>query len=350
MKYTHRLSLFLLGISQTSCGLAQRYRGGFRVPTTTTAVPSVTSVAIADQEINAAANAAIEVPADPVNEAPITSSTSSTATNSGETDNGITNNTVDTEDTDSGTGLADSTSGTYCITMVGNVDYSCSISGGAFTGDCTNGGKVCSSGTNLDIGGGKIALTAPGADPNQQAVTLIECFFPNAATFSGGNKGTCDISMVDGYTYDAVCTGTVSFGYQGTLWKPSEPSYGCTGDAVLDEANSACLDPIGRSLYTVDQAPAFFQPAGNGAIVAAYQSGSLATLEGQTADITCTVSGGMPNSAAIAKREASDAALVERGIMEVGDREAARRHYGPLHVRGPHAHTGGMRHLLAGSK
>lgn len=161
----------------------------------------------------------------------------------------------------------------------------------------------------------------------------------------------------DGYTYDAVCTGTLSFGYpNGPLWKGTSSPYGCSGGgAVLDAVNSACTDPNGHTLSDISQVLPFFQPAASAtstaeAIVAAYQSGSYAELSGTSADVTCTISGGMPKSGSKAKREASDASLMEAEVVEGRKMDTVHHHQGAMHLHAFRAHSRSLSHLLSGIK
>ena len=275
-----------------------------------------------------------------------------TATNTAIIDSGD-NKLAVTDDTTTTTTTDGSGTGAYCIHMTGSASWGCSISGGGFNGNCNKGGKVCSAGVAVGTGGGIIKLTAPGGGA---IGTQIECFFPTQGANSGGSHpANCDISLVNGYNYNVHCTGGIAFGWTGkTLWKGTTSPFGCSGGGA-QLTGDVCDNTNGGKLSSASQAPPFFQPVDKepGVYVAANQPGPQVTISPVTASgaqITCTVSGGIPTGGSKKREVVEDevAVLSPRVVATGGD--VGRRRRGAHLGHKARGHAIGLGDIVGGVK
>ena len=96
---------------------------------------------------------------------------------------------------------------------------------------------------------GGAMFIGPDANPSAGS-TKLECFFPRH-----GNKGNCDMSIVDGYSLSVTCTaGQVSFGGPKDLWQ--------TGKACQDKSQigqGICKNTEGPHASKLSQVDPFFR-------------------------------------------------------------------------------------------
>ena len=253
----------------------------------------------------------------------------------------------------------------WAITLTGNADYECSVSGPGWSTGCGKGQTVCAAAIDdLATGGGAIHLFAPKADRSKPG-TLIECTFTTPKTSREKSAASnCDISLVDGYNFDVMCTGDLTLGY-----RPGEVP-GVTKAACVDDGKSkywesagVCENKPGKAIHDKSQAPAFFQkfPAHKGVYVAAYQKVGIPTFQpGATGGhITCEVNGGLKagyKPRDLNEEESAEEEIVERNVVDTSTAEASlvvERSAGHTHIlrhaQRARGHKRGLAHVIGAS-